>query len=278
MKTLKNHTILFDAECPMCKVYTQAFVSSGMLDGHGRQAYQQVGRHCPTVDMQRAVNEIALVNNDNGEVSYGIKSLFKILGHACPVFKPIFSCRPFVLVMEGVYALISYNRRVIIPAQQPVSAGEYQASFRLRYRLIYLFLTAVLAAAILTHYTPMLFPLLPKGNAHREYWICFGQLGVQGVLVSLLNRPKAWDYLGNMMTISLGGALLLLPLLILAHWIPVAPPVALVYFMVVVSLMFLEHIRRTRLLGVSVGLTVSWITYRFIVLLIIYSIPYHAIF
>lgn len=41
MKTLKNHLILFDAECPMCRVYTQVFVKTGMLDENGRAAYQE---------------------------------------------------------------------------------------------------------------------------------------------------------------------------------------------------------------------------------------------
>jgi predicted DCC family thiol-disulfide oxidoreductase YuxK len=30
MKTLKDHVILYDAECPMCKVYTHAFTTTGM--------------------------------------------------------------------------------------------------------------------------------------------------------------------------------------------------------------------------------------------------------
>jgi len=41
MKTLKNHMILFDAECPMCRVYTHAFVKTGMLDHNGRSSYQE---------------------------------------------------------------------------------------------------------------------------------------------------------------------------------------------------------------------------------------------
>jgi predicted DCC family thiol-disulfide oxidoreductase YuxK len=39
MKTLHNHIILYDAECPMCNLYTSAFVRNGLLDN--REAYQQ---------------------------------------------------------------------------------------------------------------------------------------------------------------------------------------------------------------------------------------------
>ena len=89
MKTLRNHTILFDAECPMCSVYTKAFVHTGMLDNQGRQPYQERGNICANVDMQRAVNEIALVDNNTGQVTYGVRSIFKVLGHSLPLLKPI---------------------------------------------------------------------------------------------------------------------------------------------------------------------------------------------
>ena len=80
MKTLNNHVILYDAECPMCSVYTKAFVQTGLLGTDGRAPYQSLNENtCPLVDRQRAVNEIALVNQETGEVTYGIKSLFKIL-------------------------------------------------------------------------------------------------------------------------------------------------------------------------------------------------------
>ena len=57
-------------------------------------------------------------------LTYGVKSLFKIIGNACPVFNPLFAFKPFVWLMSKVYAFISYNRRVIIPA------GENDGRFR----------------------------------------------------------------------------------------------------------------------------------------------------
>jgi len=124
MKTLNNHLILYDADCPMCDMYTSVFVKTGLLAMDGRAPYQQVATSaCPTVDRQRAVNEIALVNRETGEVTYGIKSLFKIAGNACPVFNPIFSFQPIIWLFSKFYAFISYNRRVIVPA--PVKANNH---------------------------------------------------------------------------------------------------------------------------------------------------------
>ena len=48
MKTLSNHVILYDSECPMCTIYTYAFTATGMLDTEGRAPYQEMpfSGHC----------------------------------------------------------------------------------------------------------------------------------------------------------------------------------------------------------------------------------------
>jgi predicted DCC family thiol-disulfide oxidoreductase YuxK len=259
MKTLKDHVILYDAECPMCKVYTRAFTNTGMLDKTGRAPYQEIPDFaCPVVDRQRAVNEIALVDKVTGEVSYGIDSLFKVIAHSFPVFRPLFAFHPFVWLMRKLYAFISYNRKVIIPAPKG-AAHAIQPSFNLRYRICYLLFTALVVGSILTAYAPLLKGILPAGGSYREYLIVAGQLTVQGILVSLYRPQNRWDYLGNMMTISLAGALLLLPALAVAH---LSPIFAAGWFLLVAALMLAEHIRRSALLSLGWGLTISWIFYR----------------
>nr|WP_294946755.1 DCC1-like thiol-disulfide oxidoreductase family protein [uncultured Mucilaginibacter sp.] len=268
MKTLQNHLILYDADCPMCKAYTKAFTHTGMLDDRGRASYQDMpAETCPLVDRQRAVNEIALVNTQTGEVSYGVESLFKVIGNSMPVFKPIFGFAPFVWLMKKVYAFISYNRRVIIPAAHQVTG--IQPSFRLSYRLIYLVFTWLVVGSILTVYAHHLTPLVPIGDPLREYYICGGQVLFQGLVISFYAPAKRWEYLGNMMTISLAGALLLLPVLLLAKLVALTPIVCILCFLGVAGLMFLEHIRRTKLLQLGWLLTISWVVYRLLLLIVI---------
>ena len=132
MKTLRNHTILYDAECPMCRMYTKAFTQVGMLDERGAQPYQQMpAAVCAFVDQKRAVNEIALVDHATGKVSYGIHSLFKVLGTSIPVFAPLFAFRPFIWLMTEVYAFVSYNRKVIIPVGLDAQNKQLQPDFRI---------------------------------------------------------------------------------------------------------------------------------------------------
>jgi len=100
MKTLKDHTILYDEVCPMCNLYTGAFVKSGMLDKNGRHSYQQMPMEfCNKVDREKAVNEIALVNKKTGKVYYGVESLFKIIGNSWPLFNPLFRFKPFAWIV-----------------------------------------------------------------------------------------------------------------------------------------------------------------------------------
>ncbi len=267
MKTLENHMILFDGECPMCKAYTNAFVKTGMLGAGGRAAYQNgMDGVCPLIDKQRAVNEIALVNMENGEVTYGVKSIFKILANACPVFAPLFAFNPFVWLMSKVYAFISYNRRVIIPAPVGSDSFAYQPTFKKNYRIAYLLFTWFFTGLILTSYTRLLAPAIPLGGAYREFMICGGQIICQGIIVGIYQKRSFWSYLGNMMTISFAGSLILLIPLILNHWFHMQPLFFILYFMAVAGLMFLEHIRRTKLLNLGWTMTITWALYRMILL------------
>ncbi len=273
MKALKNHLILFDAECPMCKMGTRAFVKSGILEQEGRISYQEVAADvCPMVDRKRAANEIALINTETGEVTYGIKSLFKLFAIAMPIFKPLFLFAPFVWLMSKVYAFIAYNRRVIAPAPSTANSFAFQPDFRLNYRIAYLVFTWAITSYILSAYTHLMHGLLPYGHAYREYMICGGQILFQGLLVSIAAKDKKWAYLGNMMTISFAGSVLLLPGLILAIWLNLSPLFYAIYFMSVAGLMLLEHTRRSKLLKLGYGLTISWILYRILVLLLIFLI------
>jgi predicted DCC family thiol-disulfide oxidoreductase YuxK len=270
MTKLNNYLILFDAECPMCIAYTKAMVATGVLEDNGRAAYQHIAADaCPIVDRQRAVNEIALINQTTGEVTYGIDSLFKIFGTILPILKPFFAFTPFVWLMRWAYAFLSYNRRVIIPAG---AADNYalQPSFKLHYRIAYLLFTWVATAYILTAYVHLMTGLIPLGTPYREYLICGGQLFFQGAIISIINKDQLWAYLGNIMTVSFVGSLLLLPALLMSHWLTIAPMYYGVYFFMVAALMFLEHFRRTKLLKLGWALTISWACYRLLLLVLIF--------
>jgi len=268
MKTLRNHVILYDAECPMCNLYTGAFVRNGLLDN--REAYQQYpDGACPNLDWQRAVNEIALVNQATGEVTYGVESLLKVCGNAMPLIAPLFGWKPFLWLARKAYAFISYNRRVIVPPPVSESQFGYQPSFNIKYRIVWLVFAWVVTSCILTSYTSLLTGFLVKGVFWRELGICAGQIFFQGAVIAVYKKDRAWDYLGNMMTISLAGALGLLPFLAICVWLKLGWLACGLCFLLVVFLMLLEHWRRCKLLGLGYLLTTTWVLYRVIILIIL---------
>ena len=213
-----------------------------MLEPTGRASYQKIPASVvDRVDMRRAVDEIALVNTKTGEVQYGIRSLFSILGHAFPLLRRLFSSPLFIWLMSKAYAFVSYNRRVIVPPSHGRQSGP-QPSFSLHYRLIYLVFTWFATARILSSYAHLLSGPVPVGGPLREYLVCGGQILFQGLIAGILYPRKAWNYLGNMMTISFAGALLLLPGLLIASWFHLSAFIYTGYFLVVAALMLLEHI------------------------------------
>lgn len=263
MKTLHGFIILYDAVCPLCRVYTNAFVQTGMLDKQGRQSYQEMPAACAVhVNHQRAVNEIALVNPVTGEVYYGIESLLKILGHAWPVFRPLFSWGMFIGMMKILYRFISYNRRVFLPVAVGTVSEAAQPGFHRGYRAAFLIFSWLLVSIVLHRYGDGLEPVLAKGEWYREPLICGGQLLFQGLFVGAIAPRKIWDYLGNMMVVSLLGAI---ALLLIGLVLRTATAGAIWYagaLLLTAGAMFLEHARRCKLLGMGIGYSISWVLYR----------------
>ena len=124
MKTLTNHTLIYDAECPLCNAYTSQFIKQVMLDKNGRTAFANFDfEGNPKIDKNLACNKIALVNNTTNEITYGIDSLLKVVGFSFPEMAKI-GKQPFVyLFLNRLYNFISYNRKMIAPGKSPQNSN-----------------------------------------------------------------------------------------------------------------------------------------------------------
>jgi len=294
MKTLEKYTMVYDADCPLCMAYTNAFVSTKMLDKDGRIPYQQVGgEFVPGMDAERAKNEIALVNRENGQVTYGLESLLTVLEYRNRWIGKIARLQPLNFFIQKFYNFISYNRKVIIPVgssavgrkqSEGIRRFDCTPTFKLKYRLAYIVVMWLLTSLTLVGYSQLLNGLIPATNFFREFMICGGQVVFQAISVGVIamsapfdglragsmSGKKLMDYLGNMMTVSIFGALLLLPALLLGTIFPAIPAaVFLAYFMLVVGVMLYEHARRMKLLELGWWPSVSWVLYRLLVLTLI---------
>ncbi len=266
MRPLHHHIIVYDQDCPMCQLYTRAFIQTSLLDSDGRVAYHSAPANITRcIDQKRACDEIALVNTQTGTVDYGMDSLFKIIGHRFRVFHPLFQSTAFRYVINHLYKFVSYNRKVIAPGKVFEAPGSCTPSLNIPYRMAYLFLTWLFTSWVLTIYASRLAGVIPPTDLGREFLICGGQLVFQGTLVGFLRRDRLIHYLGNLMTVSTIGALLLLPV----SFLPVGLPILLGWFACVVGTMFILHLKRVHLLNLPLAVSVSWVVYRLLVLVMI---------
>lgn len=273
MKTLKNQTLLYDKDCPLCNAYTSGFIKSNMLDTNGRKAYCDLTNDEEVfIDLKRATNEIALIDTKNKTVIYGIDSLLKVLGHSMPWIEGIGHIKPIKLVLKKLYAFISYNRKVIIPNKENKSQTlQCVPDFNYKYRYVYILFATLVTSIVLFKFSKTI-SVIPESNFLRESLIALGQIGFQTLFISKLKVEKQVNYIGNLMTVSLIGSLILIPVLVI-HSIFSLPEIALLaWFGLTVTFMLYEHIRRVTLLELPKYLSATWVLYRVLVLMIILNI------
>ncbi len=261
MKTLANQTLIYDEDCPLCRAYSGAFVKVGMLDANGKMPYSELTA-CEFIDHKRAANEIALVDHANKTALYGIDSLLEVIGASFPIVKKIGRLAPIHFGLTKLYKFISYNRKVIMP--NPKSAeNQVQClpDFNVKYRVIYVVL-AILATAFTLHAFADLLPDFAQTNFATELALAFGQVVFQVIFLARKDFKTILEYSGNLLTVSLFGCLLLIPMLILSQFVTIGEFVAVNYFGLTAALMFLEHFRRIELLKLPKLLCFTWILYR----------------
>ncbi|TDX08594.1 hypothetical protein [Flavobacterium sp. S87F.05.LMB.W.Kidney.N] len=270
MKTLENQTLLYDEDCPLCSLYTTGFVKSGMLDENGRKSYCQLSDEEQSfVDLKRAPNEIALINNKTKTVTYGIDSLIKVIGFSFPIIEKIATVKPIHFVLKKMYSFVSYNRKVIIPGTvKEENKLECTPDFDYKYRFIFIGFALTITSLVLFGYSNLI-PILPNSNMAREIILALGQIVFQSLFLLNYDRKTIINYVGNLMTVSLMGSLILVPILILNQFINLPEMLVLGWFGITVFIMCAEHFRRVKVLKLPFYLSYTWILYRILALLFI---------
>ncbi|MGG5208160.1 DCC1-like thiol-disulfide oxidoreductase family protein [Chryseobacterium sp. MIQD13] len=265
MKTLKNHTLIYDNECPMCNIYSKGFTKCGMLDENGREAFTEISQTSKSIiDFNRAKNEIALIDHNKNEVVYGLESLLLIIGNSFPLLEKTARIKPLYWFFKRLYSFVSYNRKQIIPSAKDHTEQACIPDFNLKYRMAYLTFGVIFSAYVLSMFSGKLGFHLDH-NFTREFAVCIGQILWQTLFLKTYLKDKVWDYLGNMMTVSLLGTLLLIPALLTDF----NSVFYIIYFGIVVFIMFLEHLRRCKILKLNYLPTISWILFRMTALALI---------
>jgi len=106
-------------------------------------------------------------------------------------------------------------------------------------------------------------------NWQFEFFVVLGMIIFQYPFIYKKWWSLKLNYYYNMLLVSLIGASLLWPLLILNQYSNFSDTFNLLYFFAVVMLMFFDHKRRVTKLQLPVFISYSWVLYRLIILIFI---------
>lgn len=281
MKTVKEpsltaHTLIYDSACPMCTIYTKAFIKYGYLDRNGRVPYQEVNfEQCPNIQRQDAADKIVLFNRQTGEVSYGIDSLVKVLAAKHRWIGTIYKLKPVSCLFTYLYAFVSYNRKCIAPSPEGTSVTTCQPSVSFPARISFIIITGLLVHLLVSWYFQQFLASFMVANPVPDILLFGAQFIFQWCVFKLLKQQNFYEYSGQLAFVSIIGALLLgvagsgLMLLWLLG-IKVTFLATVVYGMVYLYMFYL-HYKRTTLYSWSKWLCVSWMLYRLLIYPLVFS-------
>lgn len=213
----KTYRLYYDSNCPLCVAYTALFVKWRILPANGRLTFSEIASEkTQRLDMNRARNEIALVEVGERQVFYGVDSLIELLNSRFPFVKPVARFFPLYFLLKQLYAFISYNRKVI--AGDAICSGKTcTPDFNAFYRWVFIVMAIVACSFITTTYL-MVFT---KGEHQALFTkILFGWISFSLIVQIVLKYRTSGKYqclhlLGNLWAVLLlGNLMLLLPILL----------------------------------------------------------------
>lgn len=168
-----------------------------------------------------------------------------------------------------MYSFVSYNRKVIIPGSiKEENKLQCVPDFNYKYRFIFIGFALTITTFVLFGYCNLI-QGLPKSSFLREAALAFGQIIFQSLFLFKLDKKTVINYAGNLMTVSLMGSLILVPILLLNQLIDIPENLILGWFGITVFIMFIEHFRRIKILKLPYYLCYTWILYRILALFFI---------
>lgn len=271
-----NYTILYDEACPLCQWYTGLFLKYGLLNEKGRMAYQQLNTvDYPMVDLDKAKDKIACIEQTTGKVVYGIDSLLTILGQRFPLIQKIGSWKIIHFLLSVLYNFISYNRKIIANSKKNTVECACDPSKNYPYRIAFVLLISLATwSMVQTFITGYLAEFLIEKPVNDGI-LLIAQLAFQLFAFQLLRQKNSYDYLAHLAFVSFLGALLLgvatIGLGMLHYYEFDTSLLAPVAYGAVILFMFLEHKKRLERNNWSAWLSVTWIVFRMSIYFLVFQ-------
>lgn len=139
------------------------------------------------------------------------------------------------------------------------------------YLRIFVFLVSIVfIACTLNQFAKLIQHLLKiKYDWRFEIAMIVGMFIFQFPFIVQQAWPTKWNYYFNMLLVSVKGALLLWPLLIVNYFSHCSDWVNLFYFFGIVLVMFFDHKKRVAQMHFPFFISYTWVLYRLIILIFI---------
>lgn len=260
--------LIYDNECPLCAAYSAAFVRLGLLRSEERIPFAALDQQefIARLDASRQGNEIPLVDLAGGETLYGLDVLLHLVGRRWPFLSRAASVRPLYWLLKKVYALISYNRRIILARNFCSNRHNCAPSYNFRYRLAFIVFAALFSVFITFLFGQSFSKTTPAAAflpGLRMLVVCSpGWILTLAAAVLFLQKDRL-EYAGHLATLQITGVLVLVPAIIVSPFL--SPLAGMLFCLVCVvcssALMLRGHYRRIKLLGLSQAWTIAWMTF-----------------
>lgn len=238
--------IIYDDTCPMCCLYTEAFVKVDLLKKDNRVSFSELANKKEFVDQldfDKSRHEIPLVDVNGGETLYGMDSLVYILSQKFPILERFMNIGPIHFFFKKLYKLVSYNRRVIVPSKKVKQEFDCTPDFNLKYRLIYiggafftgLFLTSLLLMKV---FGLVVIPIILAAMTLL--------VGIGFLKADFREMQTRTEYFGQLATAVLIGGLVSIPGFIF-------PQIYFVFAGIGLVLMSREYFRRMKLIDQNIS-------------------------
>jgi len=252
----KNLTLIFDDNCPLCTWYSGLFVKFHLLPASGRVAFTEAPDSLfALIDLDKAKNQIPLIDVDSKNVYYGIDALVEVLSQKFPFIKKVCQWQCVDWFLKKLYKLISYNRKVIVAKKCGKGQFDCSPEFNTFYRILFMLIFLLFNSAMLW---PIHNYIL---TAFSYYHLTLFQLEIAHFLFVTTNcvvglflpYKLALEYLGQVNLLALCTVLLCIPVIFLSKFFSTTEFIVMLYCAGLTVFTIKEYLRRMRYAGIISG-------------------------
>jgi hypothetical protein len=229
------------------------FVKFHLLPASGRVAFTQAPDSLfSQIDLDKAKNQIPLIDQDNKKVFYGIDALVEVLSQKFPLIRTICEWSFVSWFLKKLYKLVSYNRKVIVAKKCGQGQFDCSPEFNLTYRMT--FLIGFLFSNSLMLWPIHTYILSTVSYYHVNFWqlesahLLF--VFANCLLACFLPFNTALEYLGQVNMLALSTVLFCIPLFLIIGFLGAIDLLILSYLVLLTAFIVKEYFRRMQYAGI----------------------------